>query len=297
MSVFLNYAATPARLVLTFEYIYSLGKYGGELNDILDQLEVKGAEKGSSSVIYSVINEMEAMKLVERDNEIVKLREEFLHLSSSTNDLKRNIYEVLLKKLTNKKEAKESSQEDVPLNIAIMLSMDPLDPISTVNKDHEKYWKKRESLLKKIDKTTSKVNSDVHFGNLKYWMQYLGFISLLDKNAIPDPTKAIERSLPYIFNSDNDLNINVFQKLLCERIPVFEGGEVRGDLDANTKEEYRRKDSHFSKSTSLALRRLENRGLVSFEDDSDYKDIRTFGIRGNFEKRISHIKFKKGFSG
>ena len=236
------------------------------------------------------------MKLVERDKEIVKLREEFLNLSSSTNDIKEKIYEVLLKKLTNKKEAKESSQEDVPLNIAIILSMDPLDPISTVNKDHEKYWKRRELLLKKIDKTTSKVNSDVHFGNLKYWIQYLGFISLLDKNAIADPTKAIERSLPYIFDSNNALNIDVFQKLLCERIPVFEGGEVREDIDANTKEEYRRKESHFSMSTSLALWRLENRGLVSFEDDSDYKNIRTLVIGGKSEERISHIKYRKEIS-
>ena len=32
-------------------------------------------------------------------------------------------------------------------------------------------------------------------------MKYFGFISLLEKDAIPDPTEAIERSLRAIFKS------------------------------------------------------------------------------------------------
>ena len=211
-------------------------------------------------------------------------------------------------KLTNKKEAKESSQEDVPLNIAVMLSMNPYKPISTVGKDFEKYKKERKLLFNEIDKPhndeiykvlfkklTNKeeeVFNFEQFKNLEFWMKYFGFISHVGKNVIPDPTEAIARNISSIFNSKNTLQIDVFQKILGERIPVLEGGDVREIIEANTKEEFRRKDPHFSKSTSLALRRLMNRGVISFQPTSDYKQLRILDW-GTEEFRVEQIEYKK----
>ena len=114
-----------------------------------------------------------------------------------------------------------------------------------------------------------------------------------EKYAIPDPTEAIERSLPAIFKSKTSFKIDVFQKLLCERIPVLEGGEAREDIDANTKEESRRKETSFSRSTSLALRRLAKRRLISFDTKSDYKNPRILDLGDNTGKRVTQIEYRK----
>ena len=147
----------------------------------------------------------------------------------------------------------------------------------------------------------SKVVNQNQVRNLGFWMHYLGFASkgFAQRNkddkpiyVFPDPTEAITKILPSIFTSKNKLQVEDFQRLLGERIPVLEGGDVREIIENKTKDENRRGKIYFSKSTSLALERLILRGLIKIDSASDHKIHWYLDLGKDQHKRVSIIEYK-----
>jgi hypothetical protein len=131
-----------------------------------------------------------------------------------------------------------------------------------------------------------------HFG---YWAIYLGFaikISIAGKDYLcPDPTEAIEYELKRVFKESKELLIRDFFEYLAKEIPVLEFGSVRNKIMDRAREGLQLSDSFLSFSTSLALLRLEKRGLISLEHKSDADSLSLQNYTEN-SRIISHIVYR-----
>jgi hypothetical protein len=104
--------------------------------------------------------------------------------------------------------------------------------------------------------------------------------------VIPDPTVAVERHLRVILGQHREVSIGEFLTQLGEHSPVFETGGARTAVDNMMKVNQRPADL-ISRSTSLALLRLERRGVVRMVASSDAPTLRL----GNWpdERPVSHV--------
>jgi len=131
-----------------------------------------------------------------------------------------------------------------------------------------------------------------HFG---YWAIYLGFaikISIAGKDYLcPNPTEAIECELKKVFKESKELPIRVFFEYLVKKIPVLEFGSVRNRIMDRAREGLQLPDNLLSFSTSLALLRLEKRGLISLEQKSDADSLFLQSDTEN-SRIISHIVYR-----
>jgi len=137
------------------------------------------------------------------------------------------------------------------------------------------------------------LTSNPPWQNFYYWCNYLGFAtkSYISKNTyvFPDPTEAIQRELSSIFGKNKELKIDNFFKLLAQKIPVLEYGSARNKIMENTREGLSIAKNQLSFATSLALLRLEKRGLIVLTQKSDATSMT---IKTSTEDRIiSHISY------
>ena len=270
MSVLTTLTALPNRFLIALEYIESYGEKGLDRQLIYDRLQIE-----DDSIVDGNIKEMTRLELIKLapDNKIIINYNEF-NLSGKNSNPCEALYPVLLKKLTHSEEAEISKQSEVPLNIAWLLSMNPYQPL---NWSGTVFKERRNMQLTGNNELLNLITNDQRLQNLAYWSRYLGFSNVTKKidtgeksitQIIPDPTEVIHKNIPKIFNK-NTLTIEEFLDRLGKIIPVMEGGGVRNYLESKMKSKYQRVDGHFSKSTSLALKRLEMRKTIKFEQVSD----------------------------
>ncbi len=127
---------------------------------------------------------------------------------------------------------------------------------------------------------------------LCYWMRFLGYgeaISLKQQNyIISDPTRAINRWLEKILSNRELHPIGSFVEIMGRKIPVLETGFFRSSVERLIRRT--RDERKLSESTSLALRRLELRGVIRMSNKSDAETYRLdFGR--NHIQRVSHIEY------
>jgi hypothetical protein len=130
---------------------------------------------------------------------------------------------------------------------------------------------------------------------LGYWSHFLGYAEWLnwrgDKYLIPDPTRVITMYLPEIFKDKNKITANQFAKELGNLSVVLETGSVRSEVEGRLKTQ--RSDQALSTSTSLALLRLEERGKIKIEQQSDAETWLLADIAKN-SRRFTHISLNIG---
>jgi hypothetical protein len=124
---------------------------------------------------------------------------------------------------------------------------------------------------------------------LAYWIRFTGYGESLGWAGktflIPDPTRAIARQLDLLL-VETTLAFPRFLERLAERVPVLEGGAVRAQVEARLRR--KRDPATLSPSTSLALLRLELRGLITMRAESD-AEPRLLDLAADGTRRISHI--------
>jgi hypothetical protein len=115
------------------------------------------------------------------------------------------------------------------------------------------------------------VTNEGRFSMLCYWAQYLGYAVGLSLSGsavvIPDPTEAIARRLEVIFAESTRLAIPRFFETLSQECPVLETGSVRRQVEDRMRS--KRSEQVLSPATSLALWRLEGRGVIKLTHASD----------------------------
>jgi hypothetical protein len=149
-----------------------------------------------------------------------------------------------------------------------------------------------QALAAQIGESKLGCTSDVRYGQFEYWSCFLGFAWKYNiggkKKIISDPTAFIRKIISDLFADVSTLRMADFAQRLGKRCPVLEGGSIRETLNKTYQLE-RRPEQYFSSSTSHALLRLQEEGVITLNRKSD-ADIFII-TEGNREHRISEISW------
>jgi hypothetical protein len=114
--------------------------------------------------------------------------------------------------------------------------------------------------------------NDVRFSLASYWMSFLGFARRVESNAfVPDPTSAMRRVLQAFLKKKSRMPLTDLRNMLPVQAPIFEGGRWRSTVRAAR--QFPLKESEFGLSTSLALLRLDEAGVIRLEMKSDGEPV------------------------
>jgi hypothetical protein len=86
------------------------------------------------------------------------------------------------------------------------------------------------------------------------------------------------------------MKIMQWLKMCSSILPVLEEGTIRQEVEVRAKTQ--RVEGHLSGATSLALRRLEDSGLITLEKLSD-ADVLVLDL-GKAQSPVSHIRYNQG---
>lgn len=274
MSVISNLPAMPNRIAIACEYLFSLLPDGAARDELTKQLSPfkkdEGDEgQGGTTIAAAVLSEMENLQLVHVSaGGKLRLSEDLAEQANEVADWKLLLRTILKPRLTVPEAATACKQPDVPEALAWLLAQDPFAPLAKSGVQADRI---NQQLGDKDDLRTV-LGNDARFQNLLYWGRYLGFAEWMGLGStdqiMSDPTRAIAADLPRIFEAETQLAVSKFVQRAAAICPVLEDGSARLALEERMIEAPR-KPGHFSRSTSLALARLETRGVVLLAAESD----------------------------
>ncbi|MBF9235117.1 protein DpdG [Microvirga alba] len=172
--------------------------------------------------------------------------------------------------------------------IAWMLCQDPRAPLK---------WTGSASVMLRKQQFRPEVTADFgmtndsRFQQAVYWARALGFVTrtnLGEELVIPDPTCAIEHRLDKLLPHGTEKLLSSFLAELADCCPVFEGGSVRTQVEDLLRPELRRESGNVSASTTLALHRLKQRGVIDLRRLDDGRVLFVEGLLD--DGRVSHIR-------
>jgi hypothetical protein len=278
MSVLSSFPAMPNRIAITCEYLWYLGANGANRETVESQLSPKvkeAKEEGQvgSTISKDVITEMMNLKLLESlENGNMALTEELRNINPSPDDWQKTLRPILRQKMLYLDQAESFKQSELPDALAWLLTQDPFTPLLRSKGQHVENINTQ---LEENDPLRLAIANDSRWQNLLYWGRYFGCVEWLEignnKFVIPDPSEAIILQLPIIFVAETELPISKFIEQLGQACPVLESGEARENLEARILDKFKRQSEHLSRSTSLALKRLELRGIIKTKAISDAK--------------------------
>lgn len=159
------------------------------------------------------------------------------------------------------------ANQDLAAALAWFLGQDALDAPGT--------WEELGSAVERQGMKEILRFNDTRYGMFVYWSRYLGLTNMLaipvnsntwEERLAPDPTRCLRRIVVELPVRDGErLPAAEFLQRVSARCPLFEGGALRSAMDPD-----RDKAGRFlSSTTSLALLRLEEEGLLRLEMLSD----------------------------
>lgn len=285
MSIVSVAEATPNRLFIIYATL--LGRSGGETRERLrEQMSPASLRKGQdklTTVFDNSLREARAIGLVtEEDGALI--------VPPAARPARRQgeaeaFQSHILRTLYDDDFADAAGQRNVALAIAWLLMQDPLRPMP---------WS--ENPLPIISRQLAD-GDNFDLGNasrlqtLAYWARHLGFARLVGAgqvHIVPDPHDAVARLLPDVYGSDGELRSSEFRKRLAALCPVLEDGVIRSRVEQQAREEIvRTQPQRLSRTTSLALLRLEASGRIVLEQRSD-AEVGILDL-GTSERRFSHV--------
>ncbi|MDC0189755.1 protein DpdG [Rhodospirillales bacterium] len=151
--------------------------------------------------------------------------------------------------------------------------------------EREQFKKTRERVL---DDNSSRTR------NMREWGTFLGFIDQSSNDAIIDPTRAIQETLPDVFGRKKELKAEEFIKRLAEELPPLDGGKFRNAVEKclDTKSWNKPEDGVLSKSLSRALWRLHKNPKTQFQMEPR-ADAGSWGLdlpQGANPRSFSHVR-------
>jgi hypothetical protein len=274
MSVISNLPAMPNRIAIACEYLFTLLPDGSGRDEIIKQLSPMKRDEGNegqggTTIAAAVLSEMENLQLVRvSGGGKLTLIEDLAQRASEDTDWKLFLRPLLRNRLTTPDIAAECKQPDVPDALAWLLTQDPFNPLAKSAVQANRINQQ----LGAHDELRTVVGNDARFQNLLYWARYLGFAEWIgvasSDQIVADPTRAIAADLPAIFAVEARLTVSAFAQRVAANCPVLDGGSARLALERRMVERPQL-EGHFSRATSLALVRLEARGLISLTAESD----------------------------
>jgi hypothetical protein len=159
--------------------------------------------------------------------------------------------------------AEEGISADLARGLAWLLAQD----IFTLPRP----WTEIEILARTQVRGVTLFQNDTRWNALRFWARYLGFATGGSNAFFVDPTDAVRAELSSVLQGSASVDADTFVKELARRLPVFDGGIYRMDVEDQLDESVWRRpaDGHLSMSLSFALRRLRLDGSLVFEAKSD----------------------------
>ena len=291
MSVITSVTAVPSRLTIVWSHLLDRGADGIAADELASlvrpvSLQRRGgddSEIGSEAMFNGVISEMQNLGIVTRKEGLLALTPDAPTKREST--LVKHMERVLL----DPELAAAHGQRAFAQALAWFLTRDPHQPLP---------WKGGYRGVVSEDcgeeAGSFDLTDEARSQQFVHWAVYLGFawrLTAVGQDAVfPDPTAALVRNLPSLIPSKGRLAVAELMASLAERLPVLEGGRAREEVEALLPTDRRRLERELSRSTSLALERLEARGLLSMERVADAS---AFNLDRGAEKRaVSHIAWR-----
>lgn len=298
MSVISNLVAMPNRIAIACEYLNYLGEKGGSWESIENQLsplkklggDDANDKPDGKSIATDVLREVEKLGLLIKNNDsTISLAHEIRNIAPTGGNWQEALRPFLSKKIFSPTESDRCDQVDVADAISWLLVQDPFDPMQRKGGEHVE---RIISQLGESDHLLSAIRNDSRYQNLLYWARYFGYAEWLGaKNGnmvVPDPSEAIAWCLPSVFGTELELSIQKFVQRLGKACAVLEEGIARRNLETRLTDAYLRKESHLSRSTSLALKRLQLRGVIVIKATSD---AQTWILDlANEKEAVSHVR-------
>jgi hypothetical protein len=141
-----------------------------------------------------------------------------------------------------------------------------------------------------LDGENYDITNSSRFAMLAYWSRFLGYavgMELGKRLVVPDPTEAIRRRIPSVFEKEAELSSGRFFARLGDLCPVLESGVVRSAVEAKLKR--RRADNEISPATSAALLRLHAEGEIELVHKAD-ADVHLLDLMYGDPRRVSHLR-------
>lgn len=289
MSIVSVAEAMPNRLLAIYGAL--LARTGGETRERLKAQMVPpslrgGRDNQSTAVFDASLREARAIGLVTEDGDNLAVPPAAHPKPRQKEDEAFRAH--VLRVLCDETLADETGQSNVAPALAWLLMQDPLRPMP---------WS--ENPLPII--TRQLVGGDsLDLGNasrlqtLAYWARCLGFARLVGAGQVyivPDPHDAISRLLPEVFDIGAPLRAREFRKRLADLCPVLEDGSIRARIEQQARDEVvRANPQRLSRSTSLALLRLESSGRIELQERHD-SEVCLLDL-GTSERRFHFVAMK-----
>ena len=275
MSIIGSFTAEPNRVEMLIEFLKK------EKNLYTKSKLEKMFSPQSSSIFREVYGIVDSLGLITIEKDIVALKIE---------NREQSTFEII-KKSIFRDDSVEKDSLLLALSWLLIQNSQTLSSLEWSGQVNNMVLKDLNKEFGELDLTNSARWQ--HFG---YWAIYLGFatkISIGGENYLcPDPTKAIELELNNVFRENKELPIRNFFEYLAKSIFVLEFGSIRDKVGDYAREGLSLPYNLLSFSTSLALLRLEKRGLISLEQKSDAD---SFSLQRDKENSriISHVIYKR----
>lgn len=130
----------------------------------------------------------------------------------------------------------------------------------------------------------------------KAWARYLGFAAGDDDSLLMDPTEAVREEVSAMLKPGQSMLADEFVEELSTRIPVFDRGAYRVEVESVLQSDKWRRppEGHLSMSLSLALRRLDLDGTIKLDTKADASSSLHLTGRGfRTWARFTHVLLRK----
>jgi hypothetical protein len=286
MSIVSVAEAVPNRLFAIYGTL--LSRNSGEKSERLKELMVPkslrgGRDNQSTALFDASLREARNIGLIVEDADTYSVTTEAQPKPRQAEEAAFRTF--VLKVLYEQAFKDESSQSKVAPALAWLLMQNPLRPIP---------WSENplQITVRQLGEGNAyDLTNAPRLQTLAYWARYLGFARLIGAGEVfivPDPHDAISRLLPDVFDNATALRATEFRKRLSDLCPLLEDGLVRTRIERQALGETGRSNSQrLSRTTSLALVRLESCGRIQLEQRSD-AEVNLLDL-GTSERRFSHI--------
>jgi hypothetical protein len=301
VSVISSITVTPNRIEIVARYLESLGERGLAYDELMAQLSPPVLRRASTSddgdeigeeptkpakPATETLSEMTQLGLVERFNNdgVASVR----FVASKGQEIA-SLLERLEHILLNTETAEAADQQDFRRALAWLLAQDPESSIPVRRNVSSKIEEQCGAEVKAFDLT-----NESRVQNFYYWARYLGYawyagIGDAPTIIIPDPTAALVRHLPRLMATGQTLPLAQLVASWGKLSPVLEGGDARNEVEELMQPQLSRLNGTLSRSTSLALERLDRRGIIHLEQQADAPAIML--SVGSDPLPISHITY------
>lgn len=224
----------------------------------------------------------EVYSVVEMFNLLV-MREDIVYHNIENKKKKNN--EIIKKSLFN---SEDIQNYNFNLSLTWLLVQNPKELINFKDNVGNKFIR---DLTEQVLET--ELTNNARFQHFIYWCEYLGFVNKISISGetfiCPDPTQVIKDELEISFKKGGRYSVKDFFIKLSTSIPVLEYGVIREKVNSMLRDGLSLASDTLSYSTSLAIIRLEQEKIISFESKSDAEIVTL--LDGTINHRISHIKY------